>query len=75
VPYPSTVWRAFVDVSTTHDGTRGYAGYLLWEHLYMTLRRVFVGVGSGVLLGLVTILRPRPLRPRSGSVRKRLRDS
>jgi taurine transport system permease protein len=47
------VWRAFVDVSTTHDGTRGYAGYLLWEHLYMTLRRVFVGVGSGVLLGLV----------------------
>jgi taurine transport system permease protein len=57
VPYPSTVWRAFIDVSTTHDGTRGYAGYLLWEHLYMTLRRVFVGVvigvGLGVLLGLV----------------------
>jgi ABC-type nitrate/sulfonate/bicarbonate transport system permease component len=40
-------------VSTTHDGTGGYAGYLLWEHLYMTLRRVFVGVGSGVLLGQV----------------------
>ena len=57
VPYPSTVWKAFVDVSTTHDGTRGYAGYLLWEHLYMTLRRVFVGVvigvGLGVALGLV----------------------
>ena len=57
VPYPSTVWRAFIDVSTTHDGIRGYAGYLLWEHLYMTLRRVFVGVvigvGLGVLLGLV----------------------
>ena len=29
VPYPSTVWRAFLDVSTTHDGTRGYQGYLL----------------------------------------------
>lgn len=57
VPYPSTVWRAFIDVSTTHDGTRGYAGYLLWEHLYMTLRRVFagvvIGVAFGVLLGLV----------------------
>lgn len=26
VPYPSTVWRAFTDVSTTHGGTRGYAG-------------------------------------------------
>ncbi len=57
VPHPGTVWRAFLDVSTTHDGTRGYAGYLLWEHLYMTLRRVLagvvIGVALGVLLGLV----------------------
>ena len=57
VPYPSTVWQAFIDVSTTHDGVRGYAGYLLWEHLYMTLRRVLagvvIGVSLGVLLGLV----------------------
>ena len=53
VPYPSTVWRAFVDVSTTHDGTRGYAGYLLYEHLYMTLRRVFAGVVIGVALGVL----------------------
>lgn len=53
VPYPSTVWRAFVDVSTTHDGTRGYAGYLLHEHLYMTLRRVFAGVLIGVVIGVL----------------------
>ena len=53
VPYPSTVWRAFLDVSTTHDGTRGYQGYLLWEHLYMTLRRVLAGVVVGVLVGVV----------------------
>ncbi|MGV0780960.1 ABC transporter permease [Mycolicibacterium sp. XJ775] len=57
VPYPSAVWRAFVDVSTTHDGARGYAGYLLYEHLYMTLRRVLagvvIGVVAGVLLGLL----------------------
>ncbi len=53
VPYPSTVWRAFVDVSTTHDGTRGCAGYLLYEHLYMTLRRVFAGVVIGVVLGVL----------------------
>jgi taurine transport system permease protein len=53
VPYPSTVWRAFIDVSTTHDGVRGYAGYLLWEHLYMTLRRVVVGVVIGVVIGVV----------------------
>lgn len=57
VPYPITVWRAFLDVSTTHDGVRGYGGYLLAEHLYMTLRRVLagvvIGVGLGVLLGLL----------------------
>jgi taurine transport system permease protein len=53
VPYPSTVWRAFLDVSTEHDGVRGYAGYLLWEHLYMTLRRVLAGVVIGVALGVL----------------------
>lgn len=53
VPYPSTVWRAFVDVCTTGEGTRGYAGYLLHEHLYMTLRRVFAGVLIGVVLGVL----------------------
>lgn len=53
VPYPSTVWDAVVTVSTTHDGTRGYQGFLLWEHLYMTLRRVLAGVVVGVALGLV----------------------
>jgi taurine transport system permease protein len=53
VPYPAAVWRAFLDISTTHDGVRGYAGYLLWEHLYMTLRRVFAGVVIGVVLGVL----------------------
>lgn len=52
VPYPSTVWDAFVTVSSTHDGVRGYAGYLLWEHLYMTLRRVLIGVVVGVTVGV-----------------------
>ena len=56
VPYPSTVWRAFIDISTTHDGVRGYAGYLLWEHLYMTLRRVLAGVVIGVVLGVLLSL-------------------
>lgn len=53
VPFPSAVWRAFIDVSTVHDGVRGYAGYLLWEHLYMTLRRVLAGVVIGVALGVM----------------------
>ncbi|BCI50827.1 ABC transporter permease [Mycolicibacterium litorale] len=53
VPYPASVWRAFLDVSTTHDGVRGYGGYLLVEHLYMTLRRVLAGVVIGVVLGVL----------------------
>ncbi|WP_040511363.1 ABC transporter permease [Gordonia soli] len=52
VPHLSTVWRAFVDMSTTHDGVRGYQGYFWWEHLYMTLRRVFAGVLIGVAVGV-----------------------
>lgn len=56
VPRLGTVWQAFIDMSTTHDGVRGYADYYWWEHLYMTLRRVFagvvIGVVAGVLLGL-----------------------
>ena len=54
VPYPATVWQAVLDVSrTTADGTRGYQGFLLWEHLYMTLRRVFAGVLIGVAVGVL----------------------
>lgn len=52
VPPLGKVWDAFVDMSTTRDGVRGYADYLLWEHLYMTLRRVFVGVTIGVAAGV-----------------------
>ncbi|BBY85346.1 ABC transporter permease [Mycolicibacterium tokaiense] len=52
VPYPRAVWDAFVTISSIHDGVRGYAGYLLWEHLYMTLRRVLIGVVIGVTVGV-----------------------
>lgn len=52
VPPLGKIWAAFVDTSTTHDGVRGYADYYLYEHLYMTLRRVFVGVLIGVTAGV-----------------------
>ncbi|EGD54682.1 binding-protein-dependent transport systems inner membrane component [Gordonia neofelifaecis NRRL B-59395] len=52
VPPLGSIWRAFVEVSTTHDGVRGYGGYLLSEHLYMTVRRVFFGVTAGVVVGV-----------------------
>ena len=53
VPRLGTVWHAFVEMSTTHNGVVGYAGYYWWEHLYMTLRRVCVGVVIGVAAGVV----------------------
>ncbi|WP_299531408.1 ABC transporter permease [uncultured Streptomyces sp.] len=53
VPRPATVWKAFVDVSTTHDGVRGYNGTTLVEHLGISLRRIAFGAGVGIVLGVV----------------------
>ncbi|MFE9252736.1 ABC transporter permease [Streptomyces sp. NPDC007088] len=57
VPPPAKVWDAFVNVSTTHDGVRGYNGTYLVEHLGISLRRIAfgagIGIASGVVLGLV----------------------
>ncbi|WP_407078279.1 ABC transporter permease [Streptomyces sp. NPDC005435] len=53
VPPPAKVWKAFVDVSTTHDGTRGYNGTTLIEHLGISLRRIALGAGLGIVAGVV----------------------
>ncbi|GGX64115.1 putative ABC transporter, permease protein [Streptomyces fructofermentans] len=53
VPSPSAVWDAFIDVSTTHDGTRGYNGTTLVEHLGISLRRILIGAGIGIAAGVV----------------------
>ncbi|MFJ3899874.1 ABC transporter permease [Streptomyces sp. NPDC090083] len=53
VPPPVKVWDAFIDVSTTHDGVRGYNGTYLIEHLGISLRRIAFGAGIGIVLGLV----------------------
>ncbi|MFD7458706.1 ABC transporter permease [Streptomyces sp. NPDC059868] len=53
VPPPAKVWDAFVDVSTTHDGVRGYNGTLLVEHLGISLRRIAIGAGIGIALGVL----------------------
>ncbi|MEU3839365.1 ABC transporter permease [Streptomyces sp. NPDC028635] len=52
VPPPAKVWDAFVSVSTTHDGVRGYNGTLLIEHLGISLRRIAVGAGLGIAVGV-----------------------
>ncbi|MEU6102489.1 ABC transporter permease [Streptomyces flaveolus] len=53
VPTPADVWDAFLEVSTTHDGVRGYNGTLLVEHLGISLRRIAFGAGLGVATGVV----------------------
>ncbi|MEV7085404.1 ABC transporter permease [Streptomyces sp. NPDC093085] len=53
VPPPSAVWDAFVQTSGTHDGVRGYQGHTLIEHLAVSLRRIAIGAGAGILAGLV----------------------
>jgi taurine transport system permease protein len=57
VPPPAKVWDAFVTVSTTHDGVKGYNGTYLVEHLGISLRRIAfgagIGIGAGVVFGLL----------------------
>ncbi|WTO42146.1 ABC transporter permease [Streptomyces chartreusis] len=53
VPSPAKVWDAFVDVSTTHDGVRGYNGTTLVEHLGISLRRIALGAGIGIAAGVI----------------------
>ncbi|MFH8570983.1 ABC transporter permease [Streptomyces sp. NPDC017993] len=53
VPPPAKVWDAFIDVSTTHDGVRGYNGTYLIEHLGISLQRIALGAGVGVALGVL----------------------
>jgi taurine transport system permease protein len=59
VPSPKAVWQAAVTASTTHDGTVGYSGVYLYQHLWASMRRILiasafaivVGVPLGLLLG------------------------
>jgi taurine transport system permease protein len=57
IPPPAAVWHQLIQTSTVHGGVRGYSGYLLVEHLGVSLRRILVGsaigVAGGLLLGVV----------------------
>lgn len=47
LPPPAQVWDAFISASTD-----GYRGYLLWEHLGISLRRIGLGFAFGVVTGV-----------------------
>jgi len=52
IPTPGAVWHQLVVLSGTHDGTVGYQGYTLIEHLGISLRRILIGSAIGVAIGL-----------------------
>jgi taurine transport system permease protein len=52
VPSPEAVWRQLILTSTVHDGVRGYSGYLLQEHLWVSARRILLGTAIGAVLGV-----------------------
>jgi taurine transport system permease protein len=63
VPSPEAVWQQFLKTSSLHDGIRGYNGYLLYEHLWATTRRVVLGFVFATLIGvplglLIGVVRP-----------------
>ncbi|MFN8050700.1 MAG: ABC transporter permease [Acidimicrobiales bacterium] len=63
VPKPIAVWDRFVESMTTHHGTRGLSGYLLWEHVGASGWRLVQGVGWAIVVGVpfglaVALLRP-----------------
>ena len=54
IPSPAAVWDQLVRTSIVHDdGTRGYSGHLLIEHLGVSLRRILIGSAIGVAGGLL----------------------
>jgi taurine transport system permease protein len=52
IPSPAQVWHQLILTSTTHDGTRGFQGHTLIEHLGISLRRILLGSALGILVGL-----------------------
>ncbi|NLE23011.1 MAG: ABC transporter permease [Actinobacteria bacterium] len=52
VPSPAAVWNAAVTASTTHDGTVGYSGVYLYEHLWASLQRILIASAVAILAGV-----------------------
>ena len=52
IPSPISVWRAAVTASTTHDGTVGYSGVFLYEHLWASMRRILIASAFAVIVGV-----------------------
>ena len=47
VPSPRSVWDAAVTAST-----KGYSGYFLYEHLWASMRRIFIATAFAIVVGV-----------------------
>lgn len=52
VPTPGEVWHQLIATSTSHGGIRGYGGELLWQHVWASLRRILLGTGFAIAIGV-----------------------
>ena len=52
VPSPGAVWNKLILTSTVHDGVTGYGGYYIWEHLWVSLRRILLSSGLAIIIGI-----------------------
>lgn len=65
VPAPASVLAKLIETTTVHNGVTGYEGYFLWDHLAITLSRIFessiiaiaLGIPIGIAIGLVPWLK------------------
>lgn len=48
IPKPEAVWKAFLEVS------KDYKGYTVFQHLWISMERLFKAVGLAVLIGVLT---------------------
>lgn len=52
VPSPGAVWNKLILTWTVHDGVTGYGGYYIWEHLWVSLRRILLSSGLAIIIGI-----------------------
>jgi taurine transport system permease protein len=63
VPRPASVWQRFVESVTTDGQRRGLEGHYLWEHLAASGKRLALGVGAAIAIGVPIGLAMATIRP------------
>lgn len=63
IPSPTAVWNRFIQsVTVDEKGRQGIGGDYLWVHVWASVRRLLIGVGAAIVVGI-------PLGIAMGSIR------